>query len=84
MASAVALTRPVVIFWRLRNHPALGFSSEGTSENSPAFQRRITNREGQVPKGRLNSEASSVPGTRLPSALPGVETPGYPRKSLRD
>src|SRR4029453_8227560 len=58
---------------------------EGTDENSPAFQRGDVSDAGQVPKGRLKDWEKRYPFSRpfgthiLPTALPGVETPGYYR-----
>lgn len=60
----------------------------GHDENSPAFQRRVTSERERVPKRRLTRREfadSPVPSgliCRLPT--PGVETPGYCQKSLRD
>jgi hypothetical protein len=61
----------------------------GTDENSPAFQRRENGVENQVPEGRLTvpNDAAVHPSRRGVSffaAQPGVETPGYFQKFLRN
>ncbi|MEO7299341.1 MAG: sugar ABC transporter substrate-binding protein [Verrucomicrobiota bacterium] len=62
------------------------FVPKGHHENSPAFQSRGLQEGERVPKGRLTRrEISTVPsGLIRCSPMPGVQTPGYYRKSLRD
>src|SRR6266853_1328451 len=63
---------------------------EGAYENSPAFQRRGSRRTLSSPEGTTELPrpfASIQPSRRDLNALddvPGVETPGYCRMSLRD
>ena len=63
---------------------------EGAHENSPAFQRRDSGRAPPSPEGTAELPrpfASIQPSRRDLNALdhvPGVETPGYCRMSLRD
>jgi len=63
---------------------------EGTYENSQAFQRRDSGRAPPSPEGTTELPrrfASIQPSRRDLNALdhvPGVETPGYCRQSLRD
>src|SRR5690606_1795045 len=65
----------------------------GTPENSPAFQRRGTDHNGISPEGMAEytpaleapTSLSAVPLGLVPIQMkPGVETPGYSHKSLRD
>src|SRR5690606_24226575 len=65
----------------------------GTPENSPAFQRRGTDHNGISPEGMAEytpaleapTTLSAVPLGLVPIQMkPGVETPGYSHKSLRD
>ncbi|MFM2294093.1 MAG: hypothetical protein RLZZ350_506 [Verrucomicrobiota bacterium] len=61
--------------------------SVGTTDNSPAFQRRDEAAHHRVPQGRLTNRAkvSAVPTELIAHhRFPGVETPGYCRSSLRD
>jgi hypothetical protein len=55
------------------------FGSEGTIENSPAFQCRDRLGKSRVPQGRLKrSVFSGVPaGLVVIPSNPGVQTPGY-------
>ena len=61
---------------------------EGASENSPAFQRRVSAPNEQVrPGGTAENREYSQSSLRDESpysGLPGVETPGYYQVSLRD
>ena len=61
---------------------------EGASENSPAFQRRVSGPKTWIrPEGTAEGKEcsqSSLRDENLFSYLPGVETPGYSRMSLRD
>ena len=65
-----------------------GVCSEGTFENSPAFQRREQWKQSQVPQGRPRlSDLNLQPFLRNwghSGKVPGVETPGYFQTSLRD
>jgi len=57
--------------------------SEGTSENSPAFQRRVEYETNQVPQGRLTVSLPiqlSLRDLAVGWPIPGVETPGYFRQ----
>src|SRR5690606_428414 len=65
----------------------------GTPENSPAFQRRGTDHNGISPEGMAEytpaleapTTLSAVPLGLVPIQMkPGVETPDYSHKSLRD
>src|SRR5690554_4087102 len=65
----------------------------GTPENSPAFQRRGTDHNGISPEGTAEytpaleapTTLSAVPLGLVPIQMkPGVETPDYSHKSLRD
>src|SRR5262245_34494942 len=58
-------------------------------ENSPAFQRRVDRPSGTSPEGtaELQLRMASQPSLRdltTRCRVPGVETPGYCRLSLRD
>lgn len=61
---------------------------KGFSENNPTFQRRGLSERERVPKERLtihDTKTSVVPSGLVGlSTLPGVQTPGYYRESLRD
>ena len=60
---------------------------EGTSENSPAFQRRVWTCRGTSPEGTAEWALGLQPSLRDGVCLradPGVETPGYSQMSLRD
>jgi hypothetical protein len=66
----------------------LGLCPEGTTERSPAFQRRVSGTiESVRPEGTVEYQDSAQSSLRDESPLsgfPGVETPGYCRVSLRD
>ncbi len=68
--------------------PAAVLCPEGASDNSPAFQRRVSGPNEQVrPEGTAESEEYSQSSLRDEGPgcnLPGVETPGYSQMSLRD
>ena len=63
---------------------------EGTSENSPAFQRWVGRQKVASPEGtaevQSHTPSFSRPfGTCVPCGMfPGVKTPGYSEMSLRD
>lgn len=65
-------------------------SPEGTSDNSPAFQRRAVPKPTVSPEGTAEVLAVPRPISRPFGArpnnpcFPGVETPGYSQASLRD
>jgi hypothetical protein len=59
------------------------FGSEGTTENSPAFQCRDRPEKHRVPEGRQEF-LPPLRGLSLFPIHPAVETAGYFRLSLRD
>ncbi len=68
--------------------PTASFCPEGASDNSPAFQRRVSAPREQVrPEGTAQSTECSQSSLREEGpfrGLPGVETPGHCQMSLRD
>ena len=61
------------------------FCSEGTIENSPAFQCRVSVEMVSSPAGTGETPfQSSLRDSYAVALNPGVETPGYFQSSLRD
>ncbi len=73
---------------KILGQPTAPFCPEGASDNSPAFQRRVSGPKEQVrPEGTAESNECSQSSLRDEGpfcGLPGVETPGYCQMSLRD
>jgi hypothetical protein len=84
---SAALCAGELDFGRSVGHAYRKLGPGGTSDNSPAFQRRGGEKRDSRPEGTIENTPCPQPSLRdgwmLSIRSPGVETPGYSRKPLR-